>query len=75
MVEDDFIGAVVLVRRDPKPFTDDHIALVQTFADQAAIAITNARLLEAVERQRTELARFVSRRWPSSSRAGTASSC
>jgi adenylate cyclase len=60
MVEDDLIGAVVLVRRDPKPFTDDHIALVQTFADQAAIAITNARLLEAVERQRTELARFVS---------------
>jgi class 3 adenylate cyclase len=60
MVEDDLIGAVVLVRREPGPFTDDHIALVQTFADQAAIAITNARLIEAVERQRTELARFVS---------------
>ncbi len=59
MVEDDFIGAVVLVRREPGPFTDDHIALVQTFADQAAIAITNARLIEAVERQRTELARFL----------------
>ena len=60
MVEDDLIGAVVLVRREPGPFTDDHIALVQTFADQAAIAIANARLIEAVERQRTELARFVS---------------
>ena len=60
MVEDDLIGVVVLVRREPQPFTDDHIALVQTFADQAAIAVANARLIEAVERQRTELARFVS---------------
>ena len=60
VVEDDLIGAVVLVRREPQPFTDEHIALVQTFADQAAIAIKNARLIEAVERQRTELARFVS---------------
>jgi class 3 adenylate cyclase/putative methionine-R-sulfoxide reductase with GAF domain len=60
MVEDDLIGVVVLVRREPQPFTDEHIALVQTFADQAAIAVANARLMEAVERQRTELARFVS---------------
>jgi class 3 adenylate cyclase len=60
MVEDDLIGVVVLSRREPEPFADEHIELVQTFADQAAIAITNARLIEAVERQRTELARFVS---------------
>jgi class 3 adenylate cyclase len=60
MVENQLIGAVVLVRREPDPYTDEHIALVQTFADQAAIAITNARLIEAVERQRTELARFLS---------------
>jgi adenylate cyclase len=60
MVEDDLIGVVVLIRRELQPFTDEHIALVQTFADQAAIAVANARLIEAVERQRTELARFVS---------------
>jgi class 3 adenylate cyclase/putative methionine-R-sulfoxide reductase with GAF domain len=60
MVEDDLIGVVVVTGREPKPFTDDHVALVQTFADQAAIALTNARLLDAVERQRTELSRFVS---------------
>src|SRR5262245_2665456 len=60
MVEDDLIGVVVVVRREPEPFTSEHIALAQTFADQAAIALTNARLLEAVERQRTELSRFVS---------------
>jgi class 3 adenylate cyclase/putative methionine-R-sulfoxide reductase with GAF domain len=60
MVEDDLIGVVVLVRREPEPFTDEQMALVETFADQAAIALTNARLIEAVERQRTELSRFVS---------------
>jgi class 3 adenylate cyclase len=60
MLEDDLIGVVVVVRLEPKAFTDEHIALVQTFANQAAIALTNARLIEAVERQRTELARFVS---------------
>lgn len=59
-VDDDLIGVVVLVRREPRAFTDAHIALVQTFSDQAAIALTNARLLEAVERQRAELSRFLS---------------
>jgi class 3 adenylate cyclase len=60
VVEDDLIGVVVLDRNEQRPFSDEHIALAQTFADQAAIAIANARLLEAVERQRTELSRFVS---------------
>jgi GAF domain-containing protein len=59
-VDEDLIGVVVLVRREPRAFSDAHIGLVQTFADQAAIALTNARLLEAVERQRAELSRFLS---------------
>jgi class 3 adenylate cyclase/putative methionine-R-sulfoxide reductase with GAF domain len=60
IVDGALIGAVSLVRYAPEPFSDDQIELLRTFADQVAIAIANARLLEAVERQRTELARFVS---------------
>jgi adenylate cyclase len=59
-LDQDLIGVVILVRREPRAFSDAQIALVQTFADQAAIALTNARLLEAVERQRAELSRFLS---------------
>ena len=59
-VDDDLIGVVVLVRWEPEPFAGAHIALVETFADQAAIALANARLIDAVERQRTELSRFIS---------------
>lgn len=59
-VDEDLIGVVVLVRGEPEPFSETHVELVRTFADQAAIALANARLLEAVERQRTELSRFVS---------------
>jgi class 3 adenylate cyclase len=60
LLEDELIGAIAVVRMEPEPFSDDQIELVRTFADQAAIAIANARLLDAVERQRTELARFIS---------------
>jgi adenylate cyclase len=59
-IEEALIGVAILVRREPEAFSDEQIALVETFADQAAIALENARLLEAVERQRRELSRFLS---------------
>jgi len=60
LFEDELIGVLLIVRDDPEPFTDEQIKLLQTFADQVAVTIANARLTNAVERQRTELARFVS---------------
>jgi class 3 adenylate cyclase len=60
VVEDDLVGVFGLSRRDVRPFTSDEIELMATFADQSAIAISTARLFETVERQKAELARFLS---------------
>ena len=49
------LGMLIVVRVPPQPFADDEIAMLGTFADQAVIAIQNARLFnetqEALERQ------------------------
>jgi len=53
--EDHGIGSIMVVRQPPSPFTEKDEALLRTFADQAVIAIQNARLFNetkvALERQ------------------------
>ncbi|HSE05399.1 MAG TPA: GAF domain-containing protein, partial [Methylomirabilota bacterium] len=54
------IGAIVISRSEPGRFSDGHIALLQTFADQAVIAVENVRLFNELEARTRDLTRSVS---------------
>jgi signal transduction histidine kinase len=50
------IGAILVRRREARPFTADQIKLLETFADQAVIAIENVRLFDEIQDKSKQLA-------------------
>lgn len=53
---DRIVGALVVRRKQPGVFSDETCELLSSFASQSAIALTNARLYQQLERQSAELA-------------------
>ena len=53
--DNELIGVIAVYRREVRPFTEKQIELVQTFADQAVIAIENVRLFDEVQARTREL--------------------
>ena len=56
---DELLGVIMIYRLEVKAFTDTQIGLVETFADQAAIAIENVRLFDEVQARTAALGRSV----------------
>jgi GAF domain-containing protein/anti-sigma regulatory factor (Ser/Thr protein kinase) len=57
--EGDAVGAILVTRRDPGPFSDTEVELLKTFTDQAVIAIENVRLFRELQTRTGELTRSV----------------
>src|SRR5262245_6120849 len=55
MREGNLVGVLTVVRNEPRAFTQKQIELVETFADQAVIAIENVRLFDEVQARTEEL--------------------
>ena len=53
--EETAIGVISIRRKEVKPFTDKQVALLETFASQAVIAIENVRLFKELQERNAEL--------------------
>jgi signal transduction histidine kinase len=56
---DTLVGTITIYRLEVKPFTDKQVSLVETFADQAVIAIENVRLFTELQARTAELTQSV----------------
>jgi GAF domain-containing protein len=56
---DNLLGTITIYRLEANPFADKQVALLKTFADQAVIAIENARLFNEVQARTRELSQSV----------------
>jgi GAF domain-containing protein len=52
---EELLGVIMIYRHEVSPFTDSQVALIETFADQAAIAVENSRLLEELQARNGDL--------------------
>jgi signal transduction histidine kinase len=53
--ENMLVGVITSWRREVRPFSENQIALVRTFADQAVIAIENVRLFQEIQEKNEQL--------------------
>src|SRR5207245_660729 len=60
LLDDRVIGVISIIWAATHPVSEREVQLVETFADQAALAVNNVRLFQTVERQREELSRYLS---------------
>jgi signal transduction histidine kinase len=59
VLDDEVVGTISIWRTQVEPFDDRSIAMLQSFASQAAAAVRNVHLVRALEGRRVELARKV----------------